>query len=196
MGAGPALCGKIFAEFASAGGQTLPVADCLFFARLGRLFHFHHHSGALPVCGQADSHQQDAAGDGAGAVSYTHLDVYKRQGKYKDMEAITLTDMRELIGRTQTGRLTEDELMKIEEAALPGVGTCAMLGTANTMSLSLIHISVMGLVVGITATLFSRQFNRMVSGLTRGLKAVADGDFSQYLEPEEGGPLQPAYRCV
>ena len=33
----------------------------------------------------------------------------------------------------------------------------------------------------------------MVSGLTRGLKAVADGDFSQYLEPEEGGPLQPAY---
>ena len=55
-------------------------------------------------------------------------------GKYKDMEAITLTDMRELIGRTQTGRLTEDELMKIEEAALPGVGTCSMLGTANTMS--------------------------------------------------------------
>ena len=28
--AGPALCGKIFAEFASARGQTLPVADCLF----------------------------------------------------------------------------------------------------------------------------------------------------------------------
>ena len=54
-------------------------------------------------------------------------------------------------------------------------------------------LAVMGLVVGITATLFSRQFNRMVSGLTRGLKAVADGGFSQYLEPEEGGPLQPAY---
>ena len=36
-------------------------------------------------------------------------------------------------------------------------------------------LAVMGLVVGITATLFSRQFNRMVSGLTR------------------GGPLQPAY---
>lgn len=38
-------------------------------------------------------------------------------------------------------------------------------------------LAVMGLVVGITATLFSRQFNRMVSGLTRGLKAVADGGF-------------------
>lgn len=33
-------------------------------------------------------------------------------GKYKDMEAITLTDMRELIGKTQTGKLTEDELLK------------------------------------------------------------------------------------
>ena len=55
-------------------------------------------------------------------------------GKYKDMEAITLTDMRELIGPTQTGRLTEDELMKIEESPCPGVGTCSMLGTANTMS--------------------------------------------------------------
>ena len=31
------------------------------------------------------------------------------------------------------------------------------------------------------------------SGLTRGLRAVADGDFSQRLEPEKGGPLQPAY---
>ena len=48
-------------------------------------------------------------------------------GKYKDMEAITLTDMRELIGRTQTGRLTEDELMKIEEAALPGGKRCHLL---------------------------------------------------------------------
>ena len=55
-------------------------------------------------------------------------------GKYKGMETITLTDMRELIGKTQTGKMTEEELMKIEQAALPGVGTCSMLGTANTMS--------------------------------------------------------------
>ena len=41
-------------------------------------------------------------------------------GKYKDMEAITLTDMRELIGRTQTGRLTEDELAL--GMSLPGCG--------------------------------------------------------------------------
>lgn len=59
--------------------------------------------------------------------------------------------------------------------------------------LALGMLVIMGSVVGITATLFSRQFNRMVSGLTRGLRAVADGDFSQRLEPEKGGPLQPAY---
>jgi len=54
-------------------------------------------------------------------------------GKYKDM-TLTLTDMRELIGKTQTGKLTVEELMEAEQSALPGVGTCAMLGTANTMS--------------------------------------------------------------
>ena len=54
-------------------------------------------------------------------------------GKYKGKE-LTLTDMRELIGQTQTGKLSEEELLQIEKEALPGVGTCAMLGTANTMS--------------------------------------------------------------
>ena len=47
---------------------------------------------------------------------------------------LTLTDMRELIGQTQTGKMTVEELMEAEQCALPGVGTCAMLGTANTMS--------------------------------------------------------------
>ena len=54
-------------------------------------------------------------------------------GKHKGKE-LTLTDMRELIGQTQTGKLSEEELLQIEKEALPGVGTCAMLGTANTMS--------------------------------------------------------------
>ena len=49
-------------------------------------------------------------------------------------------------------------------------------------------LAVMGLVVGITATLFSRQFNRMVSGLTRGLKAVADGDFPSIWSRRRAAP--------
>ena len=54
-------------------------------------------------------------------------------GKFKG-RTLTLTDMRELIGQTQTGKMTVDELMEAEKCALPGVGTCSMLGTANTMS--------------------------------------------------------------
>jgi len=53
-------------------------------------------------------------------------------GKYND-RLLTLTDMRELIGQTQTGKLSVEELVQIEQCALPGAGTCSMLGTANTM---------------------------------------------------------------
>lgn len=55
-------------------------------------------------------------------------------GKWKEREVITLTDMRELIGQCQTGKISEEEMMEIEKVALPTVGTCAMLGTANSMS--------------------------------------------------------------
>ena len=55
-------------------------------------------------------------------------------GSSKDYPMLTLTDMRELIGKTQTGKMTVDDLMSAEQTALPGVGTCSMLGTANTMS--------------------------------------------------------------
>ena len=55
-------------------------------------------------------------------------------GKSKECPMLTLTDMRELIGRTQTGKMTIEQLMAAEQTALPGYGTCSMLGTANTMS--------------------------------------------------------------
>ena len=55
-------------------------------------------------------------------------------GRAKGMDVVTLTDMRELIGKTQTGKMTPEELLAAEKTALPGVGTCSMLGTANTMS--------------------------------------------------------------
>lgn len=54
-------------------------------------------------------------------------------GAYKNFDVLTLTDMRELIGRVQTGKMTVDELMEAEKEALPGYGACSMLGTANTM---------------------------------------------------------------
>ena len=55
-------------------------------------------------------------------------------GKYRENEEITLTSMREFIGQTKRGDISQDELAEIEQCALPGPGSCAMMGTANTMS--------------------------------------------------------------
>lgn len=54
-------------------------------------------------------------------------------GSYKDIEVITLSDMREQIGRYQTGKISLEDLLEIEKRALPTYGTCSMMGTANSM---------------------------------------------------------------
>lgn len=54
-------------------------------------------------------------------------------GQYNG-KAITLTDMREFVGRVAAGTLTLEELKRIEALACPGPGSCAMMGTANSMS--------------------------------------------------------------
>lgn len=55
-------------------------------------------------------------------------------GKYKDIDVITTADIREYAGKTQKGKYSIEELEKIEIAAMPSIGTCSMMGTANTMS--------------------------------------------------------------
>ena len=42
--------------------------------------------------------------------------------------------MREFIGQTEVGKMSEEDLLALEQRALPTYGTCAMLGTANSMS--------------------------------------------------------------
>jgi dihydroxy-acid dehydratase len=54
-------------------------------------------------------------------------------GTYRDRR-LTLTDMREFVGAVQVGDITEHELEEIAQVACPGAGTCAMMGTANTMA--------------------------------------------------------------
>ena len=48
--------------------------------------------------------------------------------------SLTLTSMRDYTGCYQRSDETADEMAAVEEVALPGAGTCAMLGTANTMA--------------------------------------------------------------
>jgi dihydroxy-acid dehydratase len=54
-------------------------------------------------------------------------------GTYKEHREITLSTMREFAGQVKVGKLTREELTEIEKAALPGPGSCSMMGTANTM---------------------------------------------------------------
>jgi dihydroxy-acid dehydratase len=54
-------------------------------------------------------------------------------GRYKEHTEITLSTMREFAGQVKVGKLSREELTEIEKAALPGPGSCSMMGTANTM---------------------------------------------------------------
>ena len=55
-------------------------------------------------------------------------------GTYKEHTDITLSTMREFAGQVKVGKLSREELTEIEKAALPGPGSCSMMGTANTMA--------------------------------------------------------------
>jgi dihydroxy-acid dehydratase len=54
-------------------------------------------------------------------------------GTYQEHTDITLSTMREFAGQVKVGKLSREELTEIEKAALPGPGSCSMMGTANTM---------------------------------------------------------------
>jgi len=55
-------------------------------------------------------------------------------GFYKGFKDISLVDMREFIGRARRSAISLEEVAEIERHPLPGAASCAMLGTANTMS--------------------------------------------------------------
>jgi dihydroxy-acid dehydratase len=47
---------------------------------------------------------------------------------------VAITDMRESVGRWVQGQLTDDQITELECSVCPGPGSCAMMGTANTMA--------------------------------------------------------------
>ena len=54
-------------------------------------------------------------------------------GEYEG-EKIALSQTREFAGKYHTGEITAEQLAHIEEIACPSPGTCAMMGTANSMA--------------------------------------------------------------
>jgi dihydroxy-acid dehydratase len=67
-------------------------------------------------------------------------------GRYKGKD-IVIQDVFEAIGANAAGRISDDELLAIENAACPGPGACGGQYTANTMStvMEIIGLSPMGL---------------------------------------------------
>jgi len=47
---------------------------------------------------------------------------------------VAIPDMREAVGRWRRGRLSDQEMLELEACVCPGPGSCAMMGTANTMA--------------------------------------------------------------
>ncbi len=67
-------------------------------------------------------------------------------GRYKGKD-ITIQDVFEAVGANAAGRVSDDELLAMENAACPGVGACGGQYTANTMAtvMEIIGLSPMGL---------------------------------------------------
>ena len=66
-------------------------------------------------------------------------------GKYKGRD-LTIQDVFEGVGEQAAGKITEEELIAIEDAACPGAGACGAQYTANTMATTLefVGLSPMG----------------------------------------------------
>ncbi len=72
-------------------------------------------------------------------------------GHYKG-ERITIQEVFEAIGAHAAGRITDDELTAIEEAASPGAGACGGQFTANTMAMAFEVLGISPSSSGVPAT--------------------------------------------
>ena len=66
-------------------------------------------------------------------------------GKYRGKD-VTIQDVFEAVGANAAGKMTDAELLELEDVACPGAGACGGQYTANTMStvMELIGLSPMG----------------------------------------------------
>lgn len=66
-------------------------------------------------------------------------------GKYRDKD-VTIQDVFEAVGANAAGKMSDDELKRLENVACPGAGACGGQYTANTMStvMEMIGLSPMG----------------------------------------------------
>jgi dihydroxy-acid dehydratase len=92
-----------------------------------------------------------------------------RDGEF-GAERITTSLMRECIGRCQAGKMTEEDLASVEQAACPSLGSCSMLGTANTMNCV---AEAMGLTFPLSSTMFADSSEKQREAVAAGERVVS-----------------------
>ena len=85
-------------------------------------------------------------------------------GEYRG-EKLTTSLIREFVGRRQAGMISEEELTEVERVACPTLGSCAMMGTANTM---VCLCEVLGLAFPLSATLLAGSSEKLREGRLAG----------------------------
>jgi len=89
-------------------------------------------------------------------------------GEFRQLP-VTLSRMREFSGQYLVGKLNNQEMQELEEGACPGPGSCAMLGTANTMAcLS----EVLGMSLPYSATMPATRAEKIREAITAGEKIM------------------------
>jgi dihydroxy-acid dehydratase len=106
----------------------------------------HAFDGALVICGCDKT--IPAAAMALARLDLPGLALYGGSimpGRF-DGSDVTIQDVFEAVGALAAGKMTEDELAKLERQACPGAGACGGQFTANTMSMALtmLGISPMG----------------------------------------------------
>lgn len=90
-----------------------------------------------------------------------------------DGQKLALSNVREYSGRFQRGEATAEQMRAVEEVALPGAGSCAMMGTANTMACL---TEAMGLTLPLSATTPAVAAAKIREARTAGGRIVALAD--------------------
>ncbi len=81
-------------------------------------------------------------------------------GEYRG-EKLTTSLIREFVGRCQAGIISEEDLAEVERVACPTLGSCAMIGTANTMACL---CEVLGLAYPLSATMPATASEKLREG--------------------------------
>ena len=92
-----------------------------------------------------------------------------------DNRTLTLPSVREYVGKYHAGKIGIEELAAVEKSALPTMGSCAMMGTANSMSCA---VEAMGMSLPLSATtppFFSEKISEAARAGMRIMNLIENG---------------------